>query len=85
MLPCNYIHTALGYTGDEKSDKCNDSLEAQQQYLGPLNMIVYFNQESFNANEYFEKSIIKESKIMTQQISEYTQTFFQFKLQTNSL
>ena len=48
-------------------------------------MIVYYNDGVFDANNFFDKSVVKESKISSQQISEFKPTFFSFSLQTRLL
>ena len=48
-------------------------------------MVVYYNDAIFDANHFFEKSVVKESKISSQQISEFKPTFFTFNLQTRLL
>ena len=63
LLPCNYLHTYYNYTGDSVSDECIWDLEKQQEYLGPLEVIMYFNEESYEQNEFGEKRIKRESII----------------------
>ena len=53
--------------------------------MGPLNMIVYYNDATFDASQFFEKAVTKESKIASQQISEFKPTFFQFNIKTSLL
>ena len=53
--------------------------------MGPLNVIFYFNDAIFDANEFFEKSVVKESKITTQQVTEFKPTFFTLDIQTSLL
>ena len=48
-------------------------------------MIFYFNDAIFDANEFFEKSVVKESKITTQQVTEFKPTFFTLDIQTSLL
>ena len=48
LLPCNYIHQQWGYEGDSVSPECIADLEAQKEYLGPLDFLFYFNDEEFD-------------------------------------
>ena len=48
MLPCNYIHTFQGYEDDSIAPGCIADLKAQQDYLGPLNVWIYYNHEKFD-------------------------------------
>ena len=45
MLPCNYIYTFQGYDDDSVSPECIADQKAQQEYLGPLNFWLYYNDE----------------------------------------
>ena len=47
MLPCNYIHTHLGFTGDVVADECVADFEAQIEYLGSLRVNLFYNDEDF--------------------------------------
>ena len=48
LLPCNYVHTYYGYTGDSIHDECVRDLKAQLEYLGPLEVIMYINDENYD-------------------------------------
>ena len=43
LLPCNYVHSYMGYTGDSISKECVADQEKQQEYLGKLQVFMYFN------------------------------------------
>ena len=44
-VPCNYVHNEYGYTNDSVHEECIPDLEAQKEYLGPLLIPMYFNEE----------------------------------------
>ena len=44
VLPCNHRLTQLGAKDDRMDPTCIADLEQQINYLGPLNMILYYNQ-----------------------------------------
>ena len=48
LVPCNYLHLHLGYTGDSIHPECIANLTAQQEYLG--NIKVFFLTEEFVFN-----------------------------------
>ena len=48
LLPCNYIHTDLGYTGDSIADECVADLEAQIEYLTSLRINLFYNGADFD-------------------------------------
>ena len=41
-MPCNYVHND---TNDSVYEGCIPDLEAQKQYLGPMYVPMYFNEE----------------------------------------
>lgn len=47
LSPCNYILTEYGFTGDTIHEECVRDLEAQKEYLGPINFMIYANNEKF--------------------------------------
>ena len=48
LLPCNYLHTQLGYEDDSIHPECIGDLESQIQYVGPSQMLILTNQERLN-------------------------------------
>ena len=56
-MPCNYVHTELGYTEDTVHEECNPDLAAQKEYLGTYNAITYYNHEVINVEKFGEESI----------------------------
>ena len=42
----------MGYEGDSVRDDCVADLDKQIEYLGPLDMSVYFNRMNFNGRVY---------------------------------
>ena len=43
VLPCNYIHTQMGFEGDSVSSECIRDLEKQIEYMGPVHLLIYMN------------------------------------------
>ena len=41
LVPCNYLHTMLGYQEDSISSECIGDLDEQIKYMGPSQFIVY--------------------------------------------
>ena len=70
VLPCNHRLTHIGGTDDRIPDDCEENLDEQIKYLGPLNMLVYFNQARFMQNEFNELSIYRHSVIENIQADE---------------
>ena len=69
LLPCNYVHTYMGYTGDSVADECIADQQAQQDYLGPLEVVMYVNEETYDPTQFGEAAIIRESRIIEQDIN----------------
>ncbi len=61
MLPCNYLHTDTGWTGDTIHPDCIHSLEEYQKYLVALDWKIYHTQELFNPQGYGDDTIIRKS------------------------
>ena len=61
LLPCNYKHQYLGYTEDRVSPKCNWARADQIKYLGPLNVIMYVNDEKYVASKFGKDAVLRES------------------------
>ena len=45
LVPCNYLHTHLGYTGDSIHEGCEANLDKQIEYLGQLYFLIYYSEE----------------------------------------
>ena len=45
--------------------ECIADEQAQKEYLGPLDMRLYFNEENFDSANFGEKSINRQSKIVS--------------------
>ena len=75
----------MGYTGDSVHEECIDDLEAQKEYLGPLKVAMYYNDEIFVPEEYGENSIKRTSKILYSQINEEKPSYYFFDLQSSIL
>ena len=46
VVPCNYVHDDFGYES-EISDECIEDLQAQKDYLGAIDFIVYTSNDEF--------------------------------------
>ena len=52
LFPCNYIHQYMGYTGDSIHPECIGDLQEQINYIGSLDLLIYFNDEQLENNQY---------------------------------
>lgn len=48
MIPCNYVHTTFGPTGDSVADECIADRDKQIEYLGNMRMIFLTTEQVFN-------------------------------------
>jgi len=72
IMPCNIMGTILGGTEDKIPKECIPDLAKQLEYLGPMNMQVYYNTESFVQDEYSQESrIMRSSTLQTVQVDEF--------------
>ena len=46
-MPCNMRNTEVGGLDDNISKECVADLAAQIEYMGPMNMQMYYNTERF--------------------------------------
>ena len=63
MTPCNYLHTHLGYKGDQIHPECVEDLDVQTEYLGPLDFVLYHTEDIFVPNGFDENSIKSQSVV----------------------
>ena len=47
LMPCGSLETLEGGKEDRIPDDCNYNKQAMLDYLGPLNLIVYYNTGEF--------------------------------------
>ena len=84
-LPCNYIHLDPQFN-DYVKDGCIADLEAQRAYLGPLEVMLWYNYEEFNAEGYNGESISKMSHITQKfKFNEHRPSWFGFDVLMKSL
>lgn len=43
IVPCNMRLTNFGGLDDRIASDCVENLDEQRKYLGPMNMLIYFN------------------------------------------
>ena len=48
LVPCNYVHSEFGYTGDSISEDCVADLDEQLKYLGSIYFKLLVNKSGFN-------------------------------------
>ena len=56
LTPCNYLHTHLGYEGDTIHPECVADLDAQIEYLGAIEFLIYYTQETFMQTNFDDQS-----------------------------
>jgi len=85
VMPCNMPLKFLGAEDDRIGEECVADLEKQIEYLGPMNMLVYFNQETFKQEEYGEARISRTSTIRNIQVDEYRPNYVYARIWKNQL
>ena len=66
LVPCNYIHTQLGYTSDSVTTECDPDLNEQIKYIGPSKWTLLMNHERINPEKFDEESIERFSLMKVQ-------------------
>mmetsp|Transcript_33065 Transcript_33065/g.40951 ORF Transcript_33065/g.40951 Transcript_33065/m.40951 type:complete len:129 (-) Transcript_33065:1180-1566(-) len=85
ITPCNTRLTTLGADDDRISTQCVENLDEQIKHLGPMNMLIYYNNESFKQDEFGEMRITRQSTIRSIQVDEYRANFIFGKIWKNKL
>ena len=70
--PCNYVHTESGYEDDSVQPECIPELDKQIEYLGSINILLYYSQDILLARNYGETSFNRFSTLTNIQVSEKT-------------
>ena len=84
-MPCNYIHLDAKFE-DFVVDECIADLETQRAYLGPMEVLLWYNYEEFDAEGYNDEAIRKMSHINQKfKFREDRPSWFAFDVQIKSL
>jgi len=59
LVPCNHLHSHLGYEGDSIHPECIPDLAEQQKYLGNIAVVTYYTEELFMQREFDDASVQK--------------------------
>ena len=85
LLPCNYVHSHLGYEGDSVHPECIADLAKQTEYLGPLNMMLYYSEDKLRGRKYGDESTSRESTLSNTQVSETVPNWVRTSIMRNIL
>ena len=66
LLPCNYVNTFFGHSGDTIHPECVYNLEEQIEYMGAVHWLMLINEERVNPEGYDEEAIERFSIIYNQ-------------------
>lgn len=86
-VPCNMqlMDKSLGGLADRIGPECVWDLEAQRDYIKPPTIILYYNQESINVEEYDDESISRFSTFSTIQFDHLTPSAVPVNVNRNKL
>ena len=62
LVPCNYVHSYLGYEHDSIADGCIADREAQVEYLDNMKVRILMSQQNFLQDQYDDENIRNEVK-----------------------
>ena len=85
ILPCNVRLSTLGGVEDRIDPECVGSLEEQISYIGPMNMLVYYNTERFIQDEFGDLRTEKSSTFANIQADETKPNWIQMLVKKSSL
>ena len=85
LVPCNYVHTAYGYTEDKVTDECLSNKTLAEDYLRNIRAYVYMSEKRFERKGYDQETIIKRSRFYAQQMNSYSPSFLAGMIKTNTL
>lgn len=68
LFPCNMRLGYFGADDDLIDSECVYDRDKQIEYLGPLNVLVYYNMESIIVNEFGDRRISRYSKLENIQV-----------------
>ena len=83
LVPCNYIHSYLGYQNDSIAEGCISDRKAQEEYLGDVDVTILISQQNFIQDEYGEKAIRDEAIFISEQMSKGSNHFMNLKVMKN--
>ena len=81
FTPCNYINS----DDDFVSDECIPDLQKQIDYLGQMNLVIYYADQSFVEQSYEEETISVRSRFINRQIDNQTPSSIVGELVLNEL
>ena len=84
-MPCNIKLTAFGAEDDRIGPECQADLQKQIDYLGNMNMLVYFNTATFQQDEFGNQRIDRQSTIRNIQVDQFRANFIFGWIQTKQL
>ena len=85
VVPCNARRTELAFLEEPIGEECVPDLQAQIDYLGAVQFMIYFNTERFDRTKYGAEAIVKESNIVTQQVDHRVPNWIQTYVEINEL
>ena len=85
MAPCNYIHDYVGDVGDTIHPECEFDPVKQFEYLSSIRIVLLHNSGRLDPEKFGDESIIRESKIISQQVNPYTPSYVSLFCRMNEL
>ena len=85
IAPCNYIHDYISDVGDTIDPRCDYNRTEQFKYIEKINLLVLYNNQRLDPQQFGENSVINESKIFRKQINGEEPNWVKFDVQMNLL
>ena len=65
LVPCNYIHTEVGWTEDKITPECLSDREKAEDYLKNIRAYLLISEQRFQQNGFEEETIMEQSRFHT--------------------
>lgn len=65
LVPCNYVHSEFGETGDKITPECLADREKAEDYLENIRAFLLMSEQHFQQDGFDEETIIEQSRFFT--------------------
>ena len=84
LTPCNYKHTRNGFN-DTVHESCIGDLEAQKDYLGNMQLVIYMSDFYFDQEKYEEEAVGRTSQFYFLQTDQNVPSYVEAYITENSI
>ena len=85
VVPCMMKLTNIGFKDDQSHTDCDKTFTGLMKYLKSPNMVAYYNQQSFQLDEFNKRRVKRFSTITDTLIDKYNANWVGYNIQSNSI